>query len=150
MGDRISISFTHTYNDDQHIVVGGKDNTFKSESAILSSHWQGIRLVEMALDFVETLQKKLQEEKCDGFNPLDRLEPDNVMINFIRMIPSDKDSEYDKMAKYGMISSDYRIVKDESDTDNSDNGHYEIDLSECNKGGKPKVLNYGEVVKILV
>ena len=147
MGDRISISFTHTYNDDQHIVVGGKDNTFKSESAILSSHWQGIRLVEMALDFVETLQKKLQEEKCDEFNPLDRLEPDNVMINFIRMIPHE--SDYDKLSKYGMISSDFRIVKDESDTDNSDNGHYEIDLSECKKGKKPKVLQGNEVVRVL-
>ena len=146
MGDRISVSFslTTTYE-------GGNKapQSWKQESAILSSHWQGIRLVEMALSFVDTLQKKLQEEKCDGFNPLDRFEPDSVMFNLIRSIPSSKEDDYDKMAKYGLISSDFRIVKSEDNTDNSDNGHYEIDLSNCPKNKKPKVFCYGEEVRVL-
>lgn len=150
MGDRISISFSATYNDDNHVVVGSKDNTWKRESAVLSSHWSGMGLVEMALDFIQKLQEIQKNEgitEKDEFNPLDRFEPDNVMINFIRMLPYK--SDYDRLSKYGMISSDFRIVKDESDTDNSDNGHYEIDLSECKKGKKPKVLQGNEVVRVL-
>ena len=133
MGDRISISFSVTHN------LNSNGQSWKQESATLSSHWQGTNLIKMALDFVENLQDAQASEQTNGFNPLDRLEPDIVMLNFIRMIPSD--TEYDKMGSYGMISSDYRIVKDESHTDNSDNGHYEIDLTDCLKeNGKPTVL----------
>ena len=151
MGDRISVSFsiTHTYEGGNKAL----QSSWKQESAILSSHWQGIRLVEMALSFVDTLQEKLQEIKSKGkvnmMNPLDRFEPDSVMFNFIRSIPSDKDDSYDKFAKYGLISSDFRIVKSEDDTDNSDNGHYEIDLSNCLENKKPKVFCYGEEVRVL-
>lgn len=152
MGDRISVSFslTTTYEGGNKALK----SSWKQESAVLSSHWQGIRLVEMALNFVDTLQKKLKEEKSkegklNMMNPLDRFEPDSVMFNFIRMIPSDKDDKYDKFAKYGLISSDLRIVKSEDDTDNSDNGHYEIDLSNCLLNKKPKVFCYGEEVRVL-
>ena len=50
--------------------------------------------------------------------PLDRLEPGTVMVDFIR--------EYTKDLK--IVNSNYYLAKSDEEGDNSDNGHWTIDL----------------------
>lgn len=65
MGDRCTIQFANKSGD---------------KSGILYSHWDGKYLVELAEKYV----KELKELKLEGVSePLDRLEVDSVMFNFI-------------------------------------------------------------------
>ena len=92
---------------------------FKCEdklSVVLFHHTDGMKFVEMAKSYVEELKKECDEDS--GLTPLDRLEPNVVMVDFIRYITSDKKR----------IWSGLRLGKDETDGDNSDNGHFIISL----------------------
>jgi len=104
MGNRISISFKN-----------GND-----ESVYLFSHWDGMDFKKDALKFVDELYKSINTE-CNGAvsNPISRLEPNTVMINFINW----------KFPK-GLIKGNYYLGKDEEDGDNSDNGHFAIKVEE--------------------
>jgi hypothetical protein len=102
MGDRISISFAN-----------GKD-----ESVALFSHWGGMSFLEKARQYVVELKKTLEKRDSGIVNPIDRLEPDTVMVDFIRHITKGKE----------LIESDLYLGKDENCGDNSDNGHYKIEL----------------------
>jgi hypothetical protein len=99
MGDRASIAFR-------------KD---QGESVTLCSHWGGMHFVREAKEYVKELK---EERKGSQVNPLDRLEPDTVMVDFIRHLTH----------KMKRVESDLYIVADESQCDNSDNGHHLIDL----------------------
>lgn len=99
MGNRVSISFKRG----------------KEESVPLFSHWGGLEFVEDAKEYAKKLKAKA---KSNFTQPLDRLEPPTVIVDFIRHITK------------GMkeVSSDLYLVKDTSEGDNSDNGHFTIDL----------------------
>ena len=101
MGDRVSISFKM-----------GED-----ESVALFSHWGGMGFVDRAQDYVNDLHKSTPRNPGIT-HPLDRLEPETVMVDFIRHITKGMER----------VSSDLYIVKDSSYGDNSDNGHHVIDL----------------------
>ncbi len=109
MGDRISINF-----------VNGAWT-----SPALFSHWQGTSL----LDDVETNLDELWEEidamEHPNSEPLDRLEPGTVMVDFIRWM-----AEREVSKTRNRITHNFYLGKDEEDGDNSDNGHVEIDLSD--------------------
>ena len=103
MGDRVSISFKN-----------GED-----ESVVLFSHWGGRALVEDAQMYAE----ELALEMIGDSSPLDRLEPDTVMVDFIRHITKDM----------GRVVCDFYLGKIPDDGDNSDNGHFLIDLGELQR-----------------
>lgn len=101
MGDRISIRF-----------VNGTER-----SVVLFSHWDGESLKTFAEDYVSKLKTKVSES---DFSPLDRLEPNTVMLDFLLNLF--------KKENLSEVRSNYYLGKDESDGDNSDNGHFDIDL----------------------
>ena len=106
MGDRISISFKKG----------------DEESVALFSHWGGIAFYYSAVGYAVNL---VRSEKNDAYvsDPINRLEPHTVMVDFIRHITKG-------MKK---VRSDVYLGKDSSDGDNSDNGHRVIDLDTVEK-----------------
>ena len=108
MGNRISISFK---ND---------TNSWKEESVALFSHWQGKDLLRQVEQYLTELKAKQTEAGNPQTYPLDRLEPNTVMVDFIRWLTQEETE----------IKSDLYLGKDGDDGDNSDNGHFTIDLNE--------------------
>lgn len=99
MGDRVSISF----------------RCGKEESVPLFSHWGGMGFVRAGIKYAKSLQGRADGKS--GTGPLDRLEPRTAMVDFIS-----------KYCKGEEVSSNLYLGKDENDGDNSDNGHWCIDL----------------------
>lgn len=97
MGDRVSISFK---NGDQ-------------ESVALFSHWGGMEFVKHARNYADNLVWS-RKERVD---PLGRLEPETVMVDFI--------SRYTRGTE---VKSNLYLGKNKEDGDNCDNGHHVIDL----------------------
>jgi hypothetical protein len=107
MGDRVSVSFK---NGDH-------------ESVTLYSHWGGREFAERAVQYVEQLKEDgLDPRRPAGVahGPLDRLEPRTVMVDFIRTLTKGMDKVYE----------DLYLGATPADGDNSDNGHYTIDLED--------------------
>ena len=102
MGNRISISFK-------------KD---KEESVTFFSHWDGKKLVEAANKYVEETKEWIKTKKFLGSYPLGRLEPNTVILDFIKSYTKHEESIYEN----------YYLGKDKNDGDNSDNGHFIIKL----------------------
>ena len=96
MGDRVSISFKNG----------------REESVALFHHWGGMEFVEIAREYVQQLPQ--------GWTmPIDRREPQTVMVDFIRHITQDMDQ----------VKSSLYLGATPDDGDNSDNGHHVIDLA---------------------
>lgn len=102
MGDRVSIQFEHD----------------GEKSVVLFSHWGGMEFVETAQMYVKELR---EERKGTSVNPLDRLEPRTVMVDYIRHLMRGRSVDE-------RIESDLYLGVDENDGDNSDNGHHIIHL----------------------
>jgi hypothetical protein len=102
MGDRVSISF----------VKRGR------ESVTLFSHWGGRSFVDDAVLYVKELRTEMSKIDRSGTYPLSRLDPETVMVDFIR----------DQTKGLNRVESDLYLGVDSSDGDNSDNGHARIDL----------------------
>ena len=107
MGDRISIQFKN-----------GKDY-----SGVLFSHWDGLLLRDRAEAYIYELinrnLKKSKDGKLSSFYPLDRLQPDTIMVSFISEI----------IGQGKQIESNYYLPTDVDMGDNSDNGHHTIDIT---------------------
>jgi len=99
MGDRISIQFKNG----------------KEKSVVLFSHWGGLSFFEVAKKYTLDL---INEIGLKEMTPLDRLEPNTVMVDFIRYVTEDEKR----------IESNLYLGATEFDGDNSDNGHKIIDL----------------------
>lgn len=102
MGDRISISF-----------VNGRE-----ESVTLFSHWAGRSFLNQVQKYLKELHTEIENNKSNIEEPIHRLEPQTAIVDFIRWLT--KDSE--------RVTSDLYLGKDANDGDNSDNGHFAIDL----------------------
>jgi hypothetical protein len=100
MGDRVSISFRKG----------------QEESVALFSHWGGRMFVAVARGYVRELKDEAQQ--AGSTFPLFRLEPQTVMVDFIRMLTQG----------VTRVQHDYYLGRDKDDGDNSDNGHFVIDL----------------------
>ena len=102
MGNRISIRFVN-----------------KGEKSVyLFSHWDGQYLIEQVGDFLREIKKTTDTEA--GITPLDRLEPNTLMVNFIYWL-LDKNG--------GIQTGNYYLATNESEGDNGDNGHYDLDVN---------------------
>jgi hypothetical protein len=102
MGNRISIQFKQ-----------GKD-----VSPVLFSHWDGEDFVEIAKTYIKELKAEIKKNNVSGSDPLTRFEPQTVLVDFIRYITEGK----------GRVTGNYYLGVNECDGDNSDNGHFVIDL----------------------
>lgn len=100
MGARISVQFQ---NEDD-------------KSVVLFNHWGGIEFRDTARDYVRDLRQAVKTN--GGVSPLDRMEVNTVMVDFIRHITKDVDRVEDSLY----------LAKDENEGDNSDYGHHIIDL----------------------
>lgn len=109
MGDRVSIQFKN------------RENT----SVALFSHWGGQDFPRQALEYAKTLKEEIKNNR--GGNPLDRLEPDTVMVDFIRYVSG--------LTHPDRIKSNFYLGKDEDCGDNSDNGNFIIDLEKMKAFG---------------
>lgn len=98
MGDRISIQF----------------KTEGEYSVVLFSHWDGLEFKNKAKKYAQELMEWSKGETY----PLERFEPNTVMIDFIREITEGETR----------IKSNYYLGCTETDGDNSDNGHYIIEF----------------------
>lgn len=106
MGARASVSFI-------------KDNR---ESVVLFSHWGGQDFHRTARKYARDLIKDV-EHRGDQY-PLHRLEPNTVMVDFVRFM---SEQEID-MDEHRIISNLY-LGRDLYDGDNSDYGHKTISLN---------------------
>jgi len=100
MGDRVSIQFKK-----------GEDI-----SPVLFSHWRGMEFIEEARNYVKEL---IAEVGNSSMYPLDRLEPRTVLVDFVRYITQGEIR----------VKSDLYLGVNEDDGDNSDNGHFVIELN---------------------
>ena len=112
MGDRISIQFV-------------KD---ADQSPVLFSHWQGTSFLNDVESYLDELWAEIDAMEHPNSQPLDRLEPRTVMVDFIRWIAERELAG--AHVKRHRITSNFYLGKDSEDGDNSDNGHVEIDLND--------------------
>lgn len=101
MGDRISVAFSN-----------GTD-----KSVVLFSHWGGMAFAMAANEYAENLFKRHNGES--QMLPIDRWEPNTVMVDFIRYITKDLDE----------VSSNLYLGATDSDGDDSDNGHFVVHIT---------------------
>lgn len=87
-------------------------NKRKGMSVVLFSHWDGKELLKEAKNYLKQLPKGSHT------TPLDRREPKTVMVDFIRHLTTG----------FSVVDSNYYLGVNENDGDNSDNGHYDIDV----------------------
>jgi hypothetical protein len=110
MGDRISIQFVN--NDDK--------------SVVFFDHWAGRSLLEEAQDYLVELNAETPDGRISM--PLDRREPSVVMLDFIVW----RASKYGFNPPLRRVRGSWYLGVDENDGDNSDNGHWCIDVSKPN------------------
>ena len=134
MGDRVSISFKQkrdTYGGPTEKIV------ITDESPALFHHWGGTELPHVAFEWFKKV--KTEAKELGGSDPFTRLEPGNLMVQLIGTLAREKWDQYttgltkDKkgITKHStwMTHSMY-LGKDGQDGDNSDNGHYTIDVDD--------------------
>ena len=136
MGDRVSISFRQK----QERWGGPSDKTeVTDESPALFHHWGGTELPKVAFEW---FKKVKAETKAMGqrSDPFTRLEPRNLMVQLIGTLAREKWDQYTTgltKDKKGITKHDTWMTysmylgKDGTDGDNSDNGHYTIDVDDC-------------------
>ena len=123
MGDRVSISFM---NEIDYI-----HDKRREESVPLFNHWGGSDFPKYALDWVKKLKREVNEKKEDNIStPYTRLEPQRVMVLFIADLQKDK--QFADYTNQERITHSIYLGKDKNDGDNSDNGHFVIDIN-CEK-----------------
>ena len=110
MGDRISIQFVN--NNDK--------------SVVFFDHWAGRSLLEEAQDYLVELNAETPDGRISM--PLDRREPSVVMLDFIVW----RASKYGFNPPLRRVRGSWYLGVDENDGDNSDNGHWCIDVSKPN------------------
>mgnify|MGYP003659228263 CR=1 FL=1 len=124
MGDRVSISFRK-----KEETYGGptEAKTTLEESPALFHHWGGTELPKVAFRWFKKVRKDTEGKRSDPFT---RLEPRNLMVQLIGTLAREKWDQYSTgTGKHDtwMTHSLY-LGKDSADGDNSDNGHYTIDV----------------------
>jgi len=131
MGDRVSISFRKK----EEMFGGPTEKTTRiEESPVLFHHWGGTELPRVAFEWFKKV--KIATKKLRGNDPFTRLEPRNLMVQLIGTLAREKWDQYAMYEKKKFTEHDtwmsYSLYlgKDSQDGDNSDNGHYTIDVDE--------------------
>jgi hypothetical protein len=109
MGARTSIQFKNK----------NPFNKKDDKSVVLFSHWGGEEFEKAAKLYVKELKIDITKDTFLQSGPLGRLEPQTVMVDFIR--------DFTKNLK--RVDGDLYLGIDKNDGDNSDYGHHIINLS---------------------
>jgi len=107
MGDRASVKFK---NDNE-------------ESVILCAHWGGTDFHDLAKDYTEELISDIKKRERPDFEPLFRMEPSIVMVDFIRWL-----MRQDYCVSKGRVESSLYLGKERNEVDDSDNGCLVVNL----------------------
>ena len=128
MGDRVSIQFAN------------EDMEWGDKSVVLFHHWGGRKFVDFATAWAFEFKRDMKKfAKSKGNDPTTRLEPNNVMLQFIKAMSIYKHSDAFKYSYFEDGEHKYKeelmcysiyLGKDENDGDNSDNGNHVIELSD--------------------
>ena len=125
MGDRVSVSFRQ--KNDWYVNKVKEEHT--DESPALFHHWGGTQFPKFAFDWFKSIKKKYGK---GGGDPFTRMEPRNLMVQFIAHLRDHEELSYDSHNRTGtnegLLSYSIYLGKDGNDGDNSDNGHYTIDV----------------------
>ena len=122
MGDRVSISFVNEIN--------YLHEQRREESIALFNHWGGKEFPQYALNWVKKLKREVLQRRPNISTPYTRLDPQNVMVLFIADLQKDK--QFADYTNEERITHSIYLGKDKNDGDNSDNGHFVIDIN-CEK-----------------
>ena len=122
MGDRVSISFVNEIN--------YLHEQRREESIALFNHWGGKEFPQYALNWVKKLKREVLQRRPNISTPYTRLDPQNVMVLFIADLQKDK--QFADYTNKERITHSIYLGKDTNDGDNSDNGHFVIDIN-CEK-----------------
>ena len=127
MGDRVSLSFQQ----ETEWYVKRKKEKHLEQSPALFHHWGGTHFPKFAFQWFKKVKEKYGK---NGGDPFTRMEPRNLMVQFIAHLRNHDDLRYDRHYN-GEWSTDDELLsysiylgKDSNDGDNSDNGHYTIDV----------------------
>ena len=127
MGDRVSLSFQQ----ETEWYVKRKNEKHLEQSPALFHHWGGTHFPKFAFQWFKKVKEKYGK---NGGDPFTRMEPRNLMVQFIAHLRNHDDLRYDRHYN-GEWSTDDELLsysiylgKDSNDGDNSDNGHYTIDV----------------------
>jgi len=131
MGDRVSVSFKQ--NVKMYNAKERKEKEYREESPALFHHWGGTTFPKFAFDWFKSIKKKYGN---GGGDPFTRMEPRNLMVQLIAHLRNHADLRYDSFNKKTkdfdtddeLLSYSIYLGKDGNDGDNSDNGHYTIDV----------------------
>ena len=111
MGNRASVSFVK-----YEVEIGDKEKRLRREESVaLFNHWGGMEFVEEAKKYINGLIKKYGNKS--GM-PIERREPRTVMVDFIRYLTKEMKE----------VECDLYLGKDGDDGDNSDQGHFAINV----------------------
>ena len=116
MGDRVSISFVQDRSEVDRKMFGGPK---QDESVVLFNHWGGEQFPKEAVDYLRELH---QEKSNFEGEPLGRLEPSTVMVDFMRWFL------WNTFRDGKRVTRTIYLGTDANDGDNSDNGHYTINV----------------------
>ena len=139
MGDRVSISFKQKQERWGMPKKKGQptEKTVYEESPALFHHWGGTELPHVAFEWFKKIKADIKTIKSIGSDPFTRLEPRNLMVQLIGALAREKWDQYSlglTKDKKGVRKHDTWMThsmylgKDGNDGDNSDNGHYTIDV----------------------
>ena len=129
MGDRVSLSFQQ----ETEWYVKRKKEKHMDQSPALFHHWGGTHFPKFAFQWFKKVKEKYAKH---GGDPFTRMEPRNLMVQFIAHLRNHDDLRYSKFnSKSKDFDTDEELIcysiylgKDSNDGDNSDNGHYIIDV----------------------
>ena len=140
MGDRVSVSFKQKQERWGMPKKKGQptEKTVYEESPALFHHWGGTELPHVAFKWFKKV--KVEAKKLSGSDPFTRLEPRNLMVQLIGTLAREKWDQYKVYPGSGIhgpksykdhdtwMTYSLYLGKDGTDGDNSDNGHYTIDV----------------------
>ena len=127
MGDRVSLSFQQ----ETEWYVKRKKEKHLEQSPALFHHWGGTHFPKFAFQWFKKVKEKYGK---NGGDPFTRMEPRNLMVQFIAHLRNHDDLRYDRhyngewSTDDELLSYSFYLGKDSNDGDNSDNGHYTIDV----------------------
>lgn len=124
MGDRVSIAFRNT--------TGWAEQPTE-DSVALFHHWGGEEFPQVALRYAQQLKNEMDTKEKQVSTPLSRLEPRIVMVDFIRWLWENNwlvEKDYNTKKPTGRTNDNIYLGRDQHNGDNSDNGHWVINLSD--------------------
>lgn len=124
MGDRVSIQFVN------------RQESNEDDGVVLFNHWGGLDFPREAIDYAIKLKQWADAEHTrhpNGSAPLDRLEVRVVMTDFMLHLATNTEwlihTDYKTGKPTGRCNDSIYFGRTENDGDNSDNGHFKIDVN---------------------